>query len=227
MLSRVLIPYCNRDSDLELKSSCSLDCDSSHLSRNCCVETALHCKELCLGESGCPTSRCAATNIMTIHNGSLPSLANGDKDSLLGAAKLLMSDEFAELDTTSREEIASVKLYLNNLELLVATKDDDDESSKKPRLTYLRTHLLSEVTVEQDPSDLSCMRVKVPGQRLFLYRLRQGPATMALWMSRINRPCMTRSRSEERLCSSTKVVPHVAPLTNGVIPSVNGEDHGE
>ena len=224
MLSRILIPYCNRDSDLE--PSYRLDCDSlSHLASCRHFETALHRKI-----ASAPTA--AATSTMTIHNGSLPSLANGgDKDSfLLSAAKLLMADEFSELDTISRDEIASVKLYLNNEELLVAAQDTD-RSSKKPRLTYLRTHLLSEVTVMQDLDDPSCMRVKESGEQIFLYRLRQGAATIALWMSRINRPnSLTRSRSEEKLtrCNSqgSKVV-LPAPLTNGVLPTMNGEDHGE
>lgn len=159
---------------------------------------------------------------MTIHNvnGSLPSLANCDKDSLLLSAKLLMADEFTELDVQSRREIAPVKLYLNNRELLVASKQTDP-ASEKPKVTYLRTHMLSEVVIERDTVDSSCMCVSEHRER-YLYKLDQGEASMALWMSRISRPCLVRSRSEEALTSCTSRSggqPAVAgKQTNGLLP---------
>lgn len=165
---------------------------------------------------------------MTIHNGSLPSLASFcDKDSLLQSARLLLADEFAELDEESREEITSVKLYLTEKELLVANKCTDSPNIRA-KLSFLRTHLLSEVDVELDPEDASSMYIKeINGhRRRFLYRLRQGAAQLSLWMSRIARYryCVAASTSAESATTNEERSGDVQPQpeTGGVseVPAV-------
>ena len=142
------------------------------------------------------------THAMTIHSGSLPSLANSEKDNLLQSATLLLADEFFELDEHGRKEIASVKLYLTDKELLVANFKPADSQNQRAKLSYLRTHLLSDIEVEVDSEDASSMRIRETNghRRRFLYRLRQGAAGLALWMSRICKnkcSCVAAVRSKE------------------------------
>ena len=106
-------------------------------------------------------------------------------DSYILDAKLLLVDEFVELESDSRLPITSLKLYLTNCELVVARKFEDSERAKTT-LIHLRTHNLKEVEVELDKENSSIMVVRT---RLgtFLYRIRSGAAALTAWMNRIFR----------------------------------------
>ena len=109
-----------------------------------------------------------------------------ETDSYLLNAKLLLTDEFEELEVHSRVSIALVKLFLTDSEIIVA-KLTEDFLSRKTVLTHLRTHSIKEVDIEADPDDPSVMCLTTRSGRRFCYRIRRGAGRVASWMNRFFR----------------------------------------
>ena len=101
-------------------------------------------------------------------------------------ARLLLTEEFEELEAQSRQPIASLKLYLTDTELIVA-KFTVDFLSEKESLTHLRTHSLKDVDVEVDAEDTSVMCLQTNFGTKFFYRLKTGATGLSSWMNRIFR----------------------------------------
>ena len=155
-------------------------------------------------------------------------------DSYILDAKLLLVDEFVELESDSRLPITSLKLYLTNCELVVARKFEDSERAKTT-LIHLRTHNLKEVEVELDKENSSIMVVRT---RLgtFLYRIRSGAAALTAWMNRIFRLKRTSvsptssdstTTAEERTEQPSSDPTHSVPACIPVLKLQPSEWHGE
>ncbi len=115
--------------------------------------------------------------------------SNLQAESYLLNAKLLLTDEFEELEVYSRVPITSVKLFLTDTEIIVARLTEDKcSSSCKKSLTHLRTHYIKEVDIEIDSIDSSvmCLTTRIVGRK-FLYKLGSGAAGLSSWINRLFR----------------------------------------
>ena len=114
----------------------------------------------------------------------LPSL-NLEADSLLLSTKLVLADEFEEITTQSCN---SLKLYLTDTELVVASKTFNCTGKEdKSQLKHVRTHLLKDICVSQDPNNSDTLKVKTLDGEVFLYKMRQGATGISFWLARIFR----------------------------------------
>lgn len=108
-----------------------------------------------------------------------------ERDSFLLNAKLLLSDDFEELEVTSRLSIGAVRIFLTDSDIVIAKFIE--EYPRKNYLTHLRTHAIEEIDIEVDPTEDSVMCLTAAAGRRFLYRIRGGCESVASWMNRVFR----------------------------------------
>ena len=122
----------------------------------------------------------------------------------LTSAQFLLSDDFQELDCSTREITAQLKLYLTEYQLVVAAKNTDKD---RPKLAHLRTHDLKKISIEQDTSDNSIMKVtELNGSSVIhvhLYQLLQSSPNLTLWLRKIFQS--TREESTGPVASTVKI----------------------
>lgn len=121
--------------------------------------------------------------------------SQSDTFSLLNA-KLLLSDDFEELEVHSRVYIASVKLFLTDTHIIVAT-DQCSGSSDQP--SYLRAHLIKEIDIELDQEQPTMIFLTSQTGR-FLYFIRNGASRIAYWMN-----CVFRLKRDGVISSSPSI----------------------
>ena len=152
----------------------------------------------------------------------LPSL-NLEVDSLLLSTKLVLAGEFEEITAQSCN---SLKLYLTDTELVVASKTFNCTGKEdKSQLKHVRTHLLKDICVSQDPNNSDTLKVKTLDGEVFLYKMKQGATGISFWLARIFRlkrtsvsPTSTDSTCDDRI-NPTKSLP--SPLMFQSIPVLN------
>ena len=108
-----------------------------------------------------------------------------ERDSYFLNAKLLLSDDFEELEVTSRLSIGVVRIFLTDSNIVIAKFTE--ECPRKKLLTHLRTHAIEEINIELDPTEDGVMCLTAAAGGLFLYRIRGGCESVASWMNRVFR----------------------------------------